>query len=54
MVTVPTGTMSAILANVGDQLADPETLVIVAAAIGLPLVFWLIARIKGAMPTTKK
>lgn len=54
MITVPTGTMSAIISNVEGQFADPETLVIIAVAIGLPLSFWLFHRVKGMLPSTKK
>lgn len=50
MFTVASGTASAVLANLTSQLADPETLVLLAIVAAIPLTFWVIRRVIGLFP----
>lgn len=52
MITLPTNLASNALASVSDIVADPGTLLIIVAVIGLPLVFWIIAHIRDLFPKT--
>lgn len=49
-IVVPTSTVASIYTLVGDQLTDPGSLAIIVLAIGLPLFFWAVLRIKGLFP----
>lgn len=53
MVPVPATLGSSFLAKVGSQLADPETLILIAVVIALPLTFWIIKRLIGLIPKGK-
>jgi len=52
LFTVPTSTATTFSASVSDTLSDPGLLTIVGVVIALPVVFWLIHRIKGLFPKT--
>ena len=53
MITLPATMGTDLLANVSDQITDPGTLAIVLIAAALPVVFWLISRLKGILPKGK-
>ena len=48
--TVPSSTASTLTANVGDQIADPGTLLVIALAAGIPLAFYVIHQLVGLIP----
>lgn len=50
MFTVPTTTVTELLANVTDQIADAGTLLVIVLAAGIPLTFYVIKRIIGLIP----
>lgn len=47
---VPTSTAPSLTAIVGDQLADPGTLAVIALAVGVPLAFYIIHQLIGLVP----
>jgi len=53
MFEVPTSTVSSLTANITSQLADPGTLLVIVAAISLPLVFWAAKKVIGLFPKGK-
>ncbi len=53
MFEIPTTLVASVLANVTAQLADPGTLLVVGAVIGLPLIFWGIKKVKGLFTGSK-
>lgn len=48
--TVPSSTASTLTANVGDQIGDPGTLLVIALAAGIPLAFYVIHQLIGLVP----
>jgi len=50
---VPTSTVSTLTASITDTLTDPGLLAIIAFVIALPVVFWLIGRVKALFPKSK-
>lgn len=48
--TVPTSTALSLTANVGDQIGDVGTLLIIALAAGIPLSFYVIHQLIGLIP----
>ena len=53
MFTVPTSTVSSLLANVTGQIADSGTLLVICLAAGIPLAFYVIRRLIGLVPKGK-
>jgi hypothetical protein len=53
MFTVPTSTVTSLLANVTSQLQDSGTLLILVLAAGIPLAFYVIRRLIGLVPKGK-
>lgn len=53
MFEVPTSTVTSLLANVTDQIADAGTLLVVCLAAGIPLAFYVIRRLIGLIPKGK-
>jgi len=49
---IPTSTVDSFTASVSDTLADPGLLLIIGVIIALPVVFWLIHRVKALFPKT--
>lgn len=50
---VPTSTAPTLTANVGSQIADPGTLLVVALAAGIPLTFYVIHQLIGLIPKSR-
>lgn len=50
LFAVPTSTASSLTANVGDQLGDPGTLLVIGVVAGIYLVFYVIAKLIGMIP----
>ena len=53
MFEIATSTANTLLANLTSQLSDAGTLLLIAVAAGIPLVFYVIKRIIGALPKGK-
>ncbi len=53
MFEVPTSTVTSLLANVTDQIANPGTLLVICLAAGIPLTFYVIKRLIGLVPKGK-
>jgi len=51
--TVPTSTASGLTANVGDQLGDQGTLLVIGVAAGIPLAFYVIHQLIGLLPKSR-
>jgi hypothetical protein len=51
--TVPSSTASALTANVGAQIADAGTLLVVGLAAGIPLAFYVIHQLIGLVPKSR-
>ncbi len=51
--TVPTSTAPSLTANVGDQIADPGTLLVIGVAVGIPLAFYVIHQLIGLLPKSR-
>jgi len=49
---VPTTTVDSFTASVSDTLADPGLLAIIGVVVALPVIFWLIHRVKALFPKT--
>ncbi len=49
MITIPLG-ITNFLQNVGDQIADPGTQLVLALAIGIPLAFFVIRSLIDLLP----
>ena len=47
---VPTSTAPSLTANVGDQIADSGTLLVLGLAAGIPLTFYVIHQLIGLIP----
>lgn len=50
---VPTSTVSNLTAAITSTIADPGLLLVIVFVVALPVVFWLISRIKGLFPKSK-
>jgi len=50
LFAVPTSTVTTLTANVTDTLADPGLLAVLVVAAALPVIFWVIHRVKGLFP----
>jgi len=50
LFAVPTSTVSTLTASITDTLTDPGLLAIIAFVIALPVVFWLVGRVKALFP----
>lgn len=50
MVTVPTSTVTSLLANVGAQISDAGTLALVVGVIAIPFAFYVIKKLIGLIP----
>jgi len=53
MFVVPTSTVTSLLANIGDQLADSGTLLVLVLAASIPATFYVIRRVIGLFPKGK-
>jgi hypothetical protein len=53
MIIVPTSTASALTASIGSQIADSGTLALIALAAGVPLAFYVMARLIELIPRKK-
>ena len=53
VIVVPTSTASNLTANVGAQVSDPGTLLVVVAAAGIPLSFYVIHQLIGLIPKAR-
>jgi len=51
--SVPTSTASSLTANVGDQIGDPGTLLVLGLAAGIPLAFYVIHQLIGLVPKSR-
>lgn len=51
--TVPTSTASSLTANVGSQLGDAGTLLVIGVAAGIPLAFYVIHQLIGLVPKSR-
>ncbi|MGH7604671.1 MAG: hypothetical protein ACRENK_11830 [Gemmatimonadaceae bacterium] len=51
--TTPTSTASSLTANVGDQLGDAGTLLVIGVAAGIPLAFYVIHQLIGLLPKSR-
>jgi hypothetical protein len=50
---VPTSTASSLTANVGSQLGDAGTLLVIGVAAGIPLAFYVIHQLIGLLPKSR-
>lgn len=50
---VPTSTASSLTANVGSQLGDTGTLLVIGVAAGIPLAFYVIHQLIGLLPKSR-
>jgi hypothetical protein len=53
VIVVPTSTASTLTANVGTQVSDPGTLLVVVLAAGIPLAFYVIHQLIGLIPKSR-
>lgn len=53
-ITFPSGLTSAAVGLAGAQLADPEVLLLLVIATGVPFGFWAIGKAIHLVPGTKK
>ena len=53
MFTVPTSTVTSVMANVGTIFSDPGLLAVVVAAVAIPLAFWVIRAVIGLFPKSR-
>ena len=53
VIVVPTSTASTLTANVGSQVSDPGTLLVVVLAAGIPLAFYVIHQLIGLIPKSR-
>jgi hypothetical protein len=51
--TVPTSTAPSLTANVGSQLGDAGTLLVIGVAAGIPLAFYVIHQLIGLLPKSR-
>lgn len=51
--SVPTSTAPSLTANVGDQLGDAGTLLVIGVAAGIPLAFYVIHQLIGLLPKSR-
>lgn len=51
--SVPTSTASSLTANVGSQIGDAGTLLIIGVAAGIPLAFYVIHQLIGLVPKSR-
>jgi len=54
VIAIPTGLSGNLTAGMSDQLADPGTGEIIAVAVGIPLAFYVIAKLIWFMPKHRK
>jgi len=47
---VPTSTVSSFTATITDTLSDPGLLAVLVIAAALPVIFWVIHRVKALFP----
>jgi hypothetical protein len=50
---VPTSTAPSLTANVGSQLGDAGTLLVIGVAAGIPLAFYVIHQLIGLLPKSR-
>lgn len=50
---VPTSTASNLTANVGSQIGDAGTLLVIGVAAGIPLAFYVIHQLIGLLPKSR-
>jgi hypothetical protein len=53
MFTIPTSTVSQLLANVNSALSDAGLLAVVAVAAAIPLVFYIVKQLIGLIPKSR-
>lgn len=53
LFTVPTSTAPSLTANVGDQLGDSGTLLVLGVIAGIYLVFYVIHQLLGMIPKSR-
>jgi len=53
LFNVPTSTVPSLTANISDTIAGEGLLLVIVAVIALPVVFWLIGRVKALFPKSK-
>jgi hypothetical protein len=53
MFTVPSSTAPSLTANIGTQLSDPGTLLVIGVAAGIPLAFYVIHQLIGLLPKSR-
>ena len=51
--SVPTSTAPSLTANVGAQLGDSGTLLVIGVAAGIPLAFYVIHQLIGLLPKSR-
>lgn len=53
LVSIPTSTVSGIASRLSGTIADPGLLLVIVFVLALPVIFWIIHRIKKQFPKTK-
>lgn len=53
LFAVPTSTAPSLTANVGDQLGDSGTLLVIGVVAGIYLVFYVIRQLIGMIPKSR-